>query len=523
MKQAITAASCGPYEILAPSADTLFERDDGTVEVQAERSYVVRFGQDASRKALARALSVRMGANEGTLRFKNFVGISQLGPRRLHVCSDRLDEGAVAGMLDDVCHQLASLPFYVDTPTGVGYSRIPNPGPEVLYHSFAFLRDCLRTGQPHDLSAALQHVLAGPYLSLQRDDPARIPLVAVGELDAEALISAQTEPDLLEAVSDGSPLSSHPLATSFGGAMPSHLRTRRARHSADNKVNRFVVGALETMIDWLRRFERLVQAEKHVASALLAREAAEMAADLERSRRHPALQGLSPVFDPPLQSTVLRGRAGYRNLLATYTQLLQHASRAEPHAAQPLLELRDAAAIYELWCFFQIAEAISTINGIPDEVDSFAVEPMHSRVPRGYSLRWKDASLVYNQTFGPAGADGEWPGTTSYSRQMRPDVALRSPSSGLHLFDAKLKLKPAKGEGPDAFESEDIQKMHAYRDALNANSVWVLSPGGEEERYPVPVGGSEQPRGFRGIGAIPLRPGVEQAPLRKLVSELLAT
>jgi hypothetical protein len=525
VKRPVTAAACGPYELVAPSEGTLFECEDGSVEVRAELSYVVRFSAGAPRDILGKALSVRPGGSEGVLRFRNYVGISSLGPRRLSVCSDRLDAGAVAGMLDDVCRHLASLPFRTDTPTTAGYRRVPDPGPEVLYHSFAFLRDCLRIGQPHDLAGALLRIAANPLLTLRREMPARVPLAVIGDLDPDALASLPSEPELLEPVADGSPLASHPLAASLSGTLPGSVRRRRLGHSSDNRVNRFAVGALMTMIDWLRRFERLAEREKRVSSAANAREADGLAEDLERFLRHPALGGIAPAYDPPLQSTALRSRPGYRELLATYTELMDHASRAEPHNAQALLELRDAAAIYEFWCFFQVAEAVTDVCGPALDASRFAVETTHSQVPWGYSLRWEEASLTYNLVFAGAASTEEWPGSASYSRELRPDVALHTRTSGLHLFDAKLKLKSGQGPLADGFESEDLHKMHTYRDALGAGSAWVLYPSAAAAatRYRVPAsGGAEGRSGFQGVGAVPLRPAGELAPLRDLVAELMA-
>ena len=73
-----------------------------------------------------------------------------------------------------------------------------------------------------------------------------------------------------------------------------------------------------------------------------------------------------------------------------------------------------------------------------------------------------------------------------------PDLTLRvpdGPNAGLHLFDAKLRVKaltevglPADdkaAERPAAFKRADVHKIHAYRDAIpDARSVWILYPGG---------------------------------------------
>jgi predicted component of viral defense system (DUF524 family) len=86
------------------------------------------------------------------------------------------------------------------------------------------------------------------------------------------------------------------------------------------------------------------------------------------------------------------------------------------------------------------------------------------------------------------------------------------------VFDAKLKVDFALAANADdeddpgradTFKREDLYKMHAYRDALGAQSVWVLYPGTgsapDEYRIPWLLDFSED-IGFRGVGAIALRP-----------------
>ena len=120
-----------------------------------------------------------------------------------------------------------------------------------------------------------------------------------------------------------------------------------------------------------------------------------------------------------------------------------------------------------------------------------------------------------------------------------PDIALRipdGPNAGLHLFDAKFRVRALtdvglaaddkddddeKGaERAGAFKRADIYKMHAYRDAIpSARSVWILYPGGEFRFFGVPGGGglsgrraASSPEGlpgeFEGVGAIPVGPVV---------------
>ena len=127
----------------------------------------------------------------------------------------------------------------------------------------------------------------------------------------------------------------------------------------------------------------------------------------------------------------------------------------------------------------------------------------------------------------------------SYSVPLIPDIALRvadGPNAGLHLFDAKFRVRALADvgfaaddkDGSDekareragSFKLADIYKMHAYRDAISdARSVWILYPGGDFRLFRCRVAAVRLasgavssaeglPEGWRGVGAIPVAPVV---------------
>jgi hypothetical protein len=113
---AFGTARCGAYELVAQRPGSLSVRADGTVELFAEDSYLVKVREDADRGVLRGGLMMPAGASEGILRFGNFIGGAELDGRPLLVRSRRLEPAAVEEMLDGVCSWLAALPFGIDTP-----------------------------------------------------------------------------------------------------------------------------------------------------------------------------------------------------------------------------------------------------------------------------------------------------------------------------------------------------------------------------------------------------------------------
>lgn len=531
MTAVVSRARCGRYEIVAQRQGSLAVADDGSVELQAEQSYLVILDEGAEPAVLKGAFSVPVGGREGRLRFGNFIGRSELGGRRLNVLSERLDADATDSMLDEVSAWFSSLPFAAAGPVGGSYSSARRQSPRVLYHTFALLRDAFRSLGPHDLREALERVLASPYESLQLDDPRLVPIGTASRIDSATLDSIVASPALLRRVAPSSRLAGTAAARRLGGVLPERVSVRPFLHSTENAENRFVAGFVEMALDALTRFERAAAQQKSPPGEANAREAREIADFLSRCRRHPVLAELEPLHEVPLRSAALRSRPGYRDLLRLHYDLLGRLQVAKPHDAQRLLETRNAADIYEHWCYVRVLDALGRLLGPPAARGRFEASTHQAELRWGYRVSWPQVEAIYNATFSRSGPRGYRRRYDSYSLSLRPDIVLRSASGRLDLLDAKLKRRFAGayegeegGEGDVTFKPQDLHKMHAYRDALSADSVWVLYPGDDLQgaRFPAPQAASA-PTGFRGVGAIALRPGApHDGGLEALLAELIA-
>src|SRR5207247_8547828 len=96
----------------------------------------------------------------------NFIGITELGGRQIHVKSKRLESDEVARMLDDVVTRLAALVYTRDTPTGFGYARTDISDNDVLHHAYIFIRHALEGVGPADLRPAMDRILTRPLRQL---------------------------------------------------------------------------------------------------------------------------------------------------------------------------------------------------------------------------------------------------------------------------------------------------------------------------------------------------------------------
>ena len=202
-----------------------------------------------------------------------------------------------------------------------------------------------------------------------------------------------------------------------------------------------------------------------------------------------------------------------------------------------LLELKNIALLYELWTFFRLVHEISAVLGRPPvRSGRLTSGPFQTDFAAGGTFEWDPGvRLEYNQRFSRSRSRQRY----SYSVPLIPDIALRvpdGPNAGLHLFDAKFRVRALTdlglaaddkdaddekaAERAGSFKRADIYKMHAYRDAIpEARSVWILYPGGEFRFFGVPGGrgldggrvvssAEGLPGEVEGVGAVPVGPGV---------------
>jgi hypothetical protein len=212
----------------------------------------------------------------------------------------------------------------------------------------------------------------------------------------------------------------------------------------------------------------------------------------------------------------------------------------------PVLE---AWHLYEIWCFLCVGVVLRDLGWRPVETDCLQIVPagMRLRLAHGRESRIRlrapgrtgagyDLELFYQPLFASANRATAMPGTgyRSLSHAMQPDIALVH-NGRLLLLDPKYRPYGEVGD-----EQEDVDKMHAYRDAIvridpqtgktlpAVEAAWCLFPGLPESpsslparlrTYPVPTSG--QPFGTAGVGAVQIRPGTQNPEIIALLQHWL--
>lgn len=409
-------------------------------------------------------------------------------------------------MVRDIGRVAGSLPFG-RAKGGWMFERRHRVDPQVLLHQFFYLRSVLDSDYRADdaLLPALRRVLADPHRRLEATER-RVPVERCTAVGPRELLRIACGDGLLRSV----PASRSAVALRLGGRLPVEVRERVNVVTYDTPENRFVrclLGQIGRILDEVEHeFVRAdgpgVPGMRHEVHRLRA-----MLAPVVRARLWESVGDLDrAVADSP----VLQRKAGYRACFVVHSRLqLGAAVPPLPRQFDRILALRDVAELYELWCYFRVAELLSRRLGTAVAADRPTASAGSLRVPHAFRIGWACGSeLLYNASFRRGGA------RHSYSVPLRPDIALvmrGGANAGLHLLDAKFRVgSPSAADrvarsDERTFQRGDLHKMHAYRDAIRrARSAWVLYPGTRDRFW------SDGREGC-GVGVAGLRPGDEES------------
>lgn len=528
---------------LLSQAGTQPEEENGVLRLAAETKWVVeaKSGDEAKLDELARHLRAdvceRVGKSALLLHFGNAVGRFDLPHLpAIEVRSRKWGQQSFDEMLSEISARVAALPFAAGTGASLPYDRSIKTDERVLYHAFVYLRHVLSDSAPREvrLEPALRLVLAEPHRKFERFNRV-VPLYRAQR------IGPRTMRRLVEA---GSGLQTAPpgvapaLAGALGGHLPETIDETAVRSTVDVPENRFVKAFLDQAIGIVDEIRQLATEKGGAFAARVGSDCDRMLGLLVPIRRAGLWDEISEMRRLPVESTVLHRRRGYRETFHHFIRM-RMAVRIPFETTDDLLEIKNIASLYELWTFFGVEKAVTSILGPPLVAGSPKTTKLQQHLPFDLRIAWKNGSeLFYNLRYSRSRA--RW---RSYSLPLRPDVVLRAASGNVAAFDAKFKLRRVEaiapisdevgseetaGERRGVFQHADLYKMHTYRDALSIASVWILYPGHDFRFYEAQADGRivkehtdlEEP--LDGVGAIPMRPGEDSSELRHVMRLLLA-
>ena len=518
------------------------ERLANGVQLKGEYSWILR-GAELVIDRVAGALtgvSERLSPEILVVEFGNSVGEFWVpGIGTVKVVSGKWDETHFSSMLQDITNVAAALPFSAASSGSLPYDRSISESRDLLYHAFVYLRHVLSGEAPLEdqLQPALREVLREPHRRLVRRAES-VSIDQMRRIDPSDAVRVFQRPGHLVPVHAS--LTS-PLADVFDGRLPERVPESRPRVDFDTPENQFVKTFLGTIEAVLAGMGRLAakQKNKQVFWRRIEAESSHLLRTLRPITSHRLWQEIGSMSHLPASSTVLQQRRGYKQVFQHFVRLrLSSRLPVEKDELQDLLEIKDIALLYELWCYFQLVDTLRRHKGEPSTASRLREGDLSMDVPCEFEVAWgADTKLLYNPRFGPKNK----PERHSYSVGLRPDIALEireGDARHLHLFDAKFRVrslaqlsdeneKSKSEERRGIFKLADLYKMHTYRDAIiRAQSVWILYPG-TETRVHTSSGDQASNCGelstpLEGVGAIPLQPAARRSEIDDLMGVLVS-
>lgn len=488
------------------------------------------------------------------LSFGNAVGRFRVaGVGDIEVETNKIGTSSFNAMLEHLMVIAAGLPFASGAMGSLPFERTNVSHRDLAYHAFVYLRHAVletdfaagvQGATDPTLVESLEAIVRDPHHRLDRE-PVLVDAGMARSVDSRSLIDLVSRPGGLERAPAGL---GGALSKIMKGHLPRVVLERQAIRTVDLPENRFVRAFLDQCLDVVAQMRRLIvtEARLRVHSVRLQSECEQIETALRPIRQASLWDDVGMMTYIPAGSTVLQRRWPYRETFRHFTRLML-GSRVpvDQRDVWAILEAKDAATLYELWCYFAVVEAVTAGMGCPpDKASAYTSSQIDVGVPWKYDVAWHATrgtpavNVIYNATFSRTG--GQW---RSSSVTLRPDVLLEIQRPGddtpeRHAFDAKFRVNldsppglvlESGEEGGDDWASARIgrnvlstyETAHTYRDALeNVRSVRILYPGTETAFHPShgAVRGSTD-----GVGALPLRPGDagQNTQFRDVLSELI--
>lgn len=503
----------------------VFDQDDGTELLPEDGVYVMRdqhsyFLESDVPLPESTALK-RLPPRDryvATLAFENFIGLARIGEHRFDVRNSKLSPSEFDRLLSEVTTTFKDLAFGFDSPTMLPFEDADlHASDSVLFHALAYLREViLHAPEGEGLPAEVMAISKHPHRRMETK-PEWTQSGSVNSVGPSELVAIVAHPERLASVSPGSTAAKAPLAVALGGRFPIEVRAARTRETLDTHENRLVKHVLGLAAGVIGAF-----AGRRFTNAHLAAEIEEMQQQIDWMRSLGFLDDVGELTQVPMHSTVLQRKHGYREFLGHFLHLgMGAALTKEKDTWRRILDLKDAALLYELWATLQVERVVRSLLGVPmtSSLVRTSDEARDFRYGGRFVYDGGRVELVYNLPYRR--------GSGSYSLGLRPDVVLRVKRKhgqfDALVLDAKFKFagdrideetETLDDESSRTMVRDDLNKMHTYRDALReALGAFVVYPGNRPKTFRATATAAE----YQGVGCVPLVPGEPPTDLVRLV------
>jgi uncharacterized protein len=266
----------------------------------------------------------------------------------------------------------------------------------------------------------------------------------------------------------------------FAGEPDQYFQIAGVRPMEDNYENQYVKYIItEILSNYKAIYTKVIQDSSFKRIAREYRIQLEFSAEaLSALLRHTVFKSVKELDGRSMRSQVLQSRPGYAGLLKDW-KALRKGYRLLDGLYE--MELKDIAYLYQVWCFFGIADMIKRITGVSPDIRKMPVvrKPVfrlsqHKDVQSKMIFRCPDGTVVelyqelrYTGDFGETNAG-------TMDEQVCPDIILRIGKKDqprnlymTYLFDAKYRLKESsRYKKMDEPLQKDLEQMSNYKEVI---------------------------------------------------------
>ena len=451
------------------------------------------------------------------------MGLTRIGGITIKIENKKIGDELYDSILGYITRKYAGLVFSFNKAVGLEFKK-GEVGRDVSYLQYLFIKKYLLDESPN-LDEITGLILTRPNRKILSETH-KCSINEIDYIDINMAFDLFSKTEKMGTYRKGHHLSSSRLgqlihARTGKNLYPFEMNKNRKYYTFNTNENRFIKYFLNEIAKILDSFELAIinthgtylNPEILVNTQLLKKK-------VRYFLSNPMWFDVGKMNFVPIQSAVLQKREGYRHLFRLFS-LLQLVTRYQFLAEdfRSLIEIKDVPTLYEYWCFFVIKDVLDEKLKPTRYTAIVPPSDTEQKLQGGIAINYEgEIKLLYNLTFAESiGANiGKsdmlgYQTSASYSHSLRPDIVIIKGDKEKLILDAKYKGKRGDDgiygneiEGAiDSYKEEDLDKMHAYRDAIkNVYGAFSLYPGNEAVIYP----SHEADSVFHGIGALPLKP-----------------
>lgn len=402
----------------------------------------------------------------GRYRLELSVGDGPVSTSDILIRPSKISQAAFEGLIEDLETRLpASIAIALQRLGALAGIHLLPPGETTRAQELTRLRRAVQGADRRlGLSTVLPAIGRDPYRMLRQEEP------WLDRSQARRPVPAR----LADAVRRA-----HNLEES---RKPRQVLDTRVEHTVDVYENRLLKLYTSQVI---RRLLRLVRFHGLETSDAIAERAVELLKQLRRARMQaPFLDHVAlPAALPERVSMVLLKRPPYRAMFEGYLEF--HRSPIV-RMEEPALEtgLEGLPRLYQVWATLQLFDVLLSV--VEDLGYRLVTYSLLKRDAEGFFVQLvpdgRPAIQLLHEATGtsvwviPERTYGRYGDLHSVSFDQRPDIAVevqrQDGSREIYLFDPKYKLDSEASDGQTSSRpvKVDIDKMHAYRDAIRDSS-----------------------------------------------------